>query len=404
MKSAIKVETRVRTGSARFSNQPMKAVYCSSLVAWWLAASSQAQPQNYSVIERGPHHSVMASVTWTTNPITGKTFARTNCYTALATGMNRLQDNRWVPASTEIEVVPGGAIARNAAYTVSFAANLAAPGAIDCTTPDGKRLRSSIIGLSYFDAATGDSVLIAELKDSAGELLPSGNQVLYPAAFTNLLADVLYTVTRAGLEQCIILREQPPSPAEFGLDPRTTRLEVLTEFLDPPIPAITTAVVPSRAARSSQGTQVTAASDPPLTDQTVSFGAMQLRRGKAFMLGDQTNSRARIAVGKSWQTMDGRTVLVEQVKYPAIQPQVEALPAPAAPRQDHSPGQGALLRVSPHRLLPPVRMAAHSTNSLLLARSSSLGKGFVPITTYLGARRTSRSRRTQPTASLGPCI
>lgn len=127
----------------------MKAIYWSSIIAWSLATAGQAQPENYSVIERGPHHRVMASVTWTTNAITGKVFARTNSYTELATGMHRLQDGRWVEASTEIKAVPGGAIAGNGAHIVSFAANLAAAGgAIDCTTPDGKRLRSTVLGLS----------------------------------------------------------------------------------------------------------------------------------------------------------------------------------------------------------------------------------------------------------------
>ena len=32
-------------------------------------------------------------------------------------------------------------------------------------TPDGKRMRSHILGLSYYDTASGKSVLIAEVTD-----------------------------------------------------------------------------------------------------------------------------------------------------------------------------------------------------------------------------------------------
>ena len=64
------------------------------------------------------------------------------------------------------------------------------------------------------------------------------NQVIYPDAFTDFKADLRYTYTKAGFEQDIILREQPPTPESFGLDPETTRLQVLTEFFNPPQPEV----------------------------------------------------------------------------------------------------------------------------------------------------------------------
>ena len=64
------------------------------------------------------------------------------------------------------------------------------------------------------------------------------NQVIYPNAFTSFKADLRYTYTKAGFEQDIILREQPPTPKSFGLDPQNTRLEVFTEFFGPPQPGI----------------------------------------------------------------------------------------------------------------------------------------------------------------------
>src|SRR6267142_4321584 len=186
------------------------------------------------ITERGPHHRVWSRVTQETNQL-GRVTSRTNSYTELATGMYYWQDGQWKETLEKIEAFPDGAVAQNGSHKVIFAININSAGAIDMALPDGKRLRSHVLGLSYFDAATGKSVLIAELKDSSGSILQP-NQVIYSDAFTDLHADVRYTYRRSGLEQDVILREAPPAPEEFGLDSRTTRLQVLTEFESPTQP------------------------------------------------------------------------------------------------------------------------------------------------------------------------
>ena len=196
-----------------------------------------ADDGGYSVSERGPHHRVWQRVITVTNRL-GETLRTTNrAYIELATGLN-YQDSqgRWVESREEIEISPsGGAVARQGQHKAKFAGNLNSAGAIELQTPDGKVLRSHVLGLSYFDSATGKSVLIAEVKDSTGVLYPP-NVIVYPDAFTDFKADVRYTYTKGGFEQDIILREKPPGPEEYGLDPATTRLQVLTEFLNPPQP------------------------------------------------------------------------------------------------------------------------------------------------------------------------
>lgn len=167
----------------------------------------------YVVAERGPHSRIWQRVTLRTN-VAGDVFGTTNSFTELNTGMAHLVANEWVDSNDKITISPLGGQAINGQHNVMFLGNINTAGAIDLTTPDGKHLRSTILGLSYLDTATGRSVMIGELQDSRGQLLPSENEVLYPNAFTNVAADVLYKNTKAGLEQNIILRRQLPSPAD----------------------------------------------------------------------------------------------------------------------------------------------------------------------------------------------
>ena len=116
--------------------------------------------------------------------------------TELASGLNYLKEGQWVPSKEEIEIFQGAAVARQGQHSVIFAANLNSKGAIDLATPDGKRFRSTILGLAYTDYASGRSVMIAEVKDSIGAVLPP-NQVIYQDAFAgDCVGDVRLTYTK----------------------------------------------------------------------------------------------------------------------------------------------------------------------------------------------------------------
>lgn len=84
----------------------------------------------------------------------------------------------------------GSAAATNGQHQAYFPGDIYT-GEIVLVTPDGKHLRSRPLGLAYDDGT--NSVLIAELTNSVGEILPSGNQVVYPDALTHLGADIRYT-------------------------------------------------------------------------------------------------------------------------------------------------------------------------------------------------------------------
>src|ERR1051325_3066582 len=204
---------------------------------WPAASQSPVGNEKATVVERGPRH---ARWSWTGENIwpDGQVTTEEHSVIETATGLNYLQDGKegqWVPSTDVVEVFQDYAVARHGQHQVIWAANFNSAGAVDLLLPDGKRLVSHVVGIAYTDAATGQSVLIAEPKDTIGEV--GGNQVIYRDALKGPFhADIRYTYTIGGLEQDVILHQPPPSPADYGLDPATSRLEVWSEFLAPPAP------------------------------------------------------------------------------------------------------------------------------------------------------------------------
>ena len=273
---------------------------------------------------RDAHEARWEQMVVVTNPTTRTVQMRTNAFAVLAAGLHYSQGGQWLESRDEIEIVDGGAVARHGAHRVAFDANINRAGAIDFLTPEGHRLRSHVLGIAYSDAASGKSILVGGIRDSIG--LVNGNQVSYPDALDGTFrADVRYTYSISGFEQDIVLMEQPPSPSEYGLDPRTTRLEVWTEFVQPP--------VPNRIARTlkasppaSKGAAVTG---PGLTDETLSFGSMMIGSGTAFPLENgfvSPSDGGPVAVGKEWLNLEGRTFLIEKVDYSDIEGELSRLP------------------------------------------------------------------------------
>jgi hypothetical protein len=244
----------------------------------------------------------------------GNTVIRTNiAFVQLETGMHYRDGEEWKATRELIEPIPGGAVAQHGPHKVIFAENLNTAGAIDMETPDGKRLRSHVLGLAYVDTATGSNVFIAELKDCHGEIVNS-NQVVYSDAFKGLKADVRYTYTKAGFEQDIILRSQPPATSVLGFTPETTRLQVFTEFLDVPQPG-------------KQEMSFQDATGDDRTDEFLDFGDMKIGTGRAFSIGEGAGKG--VPVGKKWTHQDGRTFLVEEVAVTEVSERLSSLPRTA---------------------------------------------------------------------------
>ena len=307
----------------------------------------------YAVVERGANHRVWEKTSYEPG-INGVAVPKKHRYTELATGMHYQQNGQWVESKEVIEPYATGAVARQGQYHVIFANNLNSYAAIDQQTPDGKRIRSNILGLEYYDTATGKNALIAEVQDSSGQLV-AANQVLYHNAFHGFTADVLYTYKRGSFEQDVILREQPPTPESYGLNPATTVLEVLTEFVNPP----------------QAQTLVHRSKNEADTDTDISWGRMGIGRGKAFDLSDKHKAHSRTPVTKEYFKAQGRQFLLEEVPLASVQSSLSSLPQQSR-RKSIMPATASVARVIPAPLL-----AQASTQPMKLASIAPSNQGYV---------------------------
>jgi hypothetical protein len=342
--------------------------------------SATAQDTPYAIVQRDGNENVWERTTYEQGP-DGQIVPSVHRYTETATGLNYKDPNtgEWEASSEVIEQTAGGAVAQHGQHKVIFAGDLATFGAIDMKMPDGQELRSHLLGIGYFDKATGQSVMIAQVTNCIGQLI-SSNQVWYDGAFDSLKAGVRYTYTREGFEQDIILEEQPPAPEAYGLNSATTVLQALTEFISPPAPVVLTNSVPV-----APGVEV--------QDQTLQFSTMRIGHGRAFLMGNDTEGTA---VSKEWLNQNGRQFLVEEVPVQQVAGQLQSLP----PAQNVSlkPASNSVVNiVSPRRLLPAAPLARISTNQMKVASLPVKQRGFVLDYTSLNTSQTNYTFQTDTT-------
>jgi hypothetical protein len=288
-------------------------------------ATAQEPPGSYVIAERGPHHRVWERRSVEILP-DGRTLTNRHSYVELATGLNYLKDDQWVESREEIEVFQGAAVARQGQHEVIFAANLHSPGAIDMLAPDGKRFRSTVLGLAYTDYASGRSVLLAETTDCLGAMLPP-NHVIYQSALQgDCLADVHYTYTKSAFEQDVLILTAPPPPEAYGLNGLTTRVEVWTEFTAMPDSIVTPVELKLEAAPILRQQMA----EPDLIDQRLDFGVIKFEQGQAFPLGHGDPFEDAVPTGKSLERIEGRVFLIEKVDYLDIREHLAKLPQQAA--------------------------------------------------------------------------
>ncbi len=318
------------------------------------AATASLSSGNYVVGQQGANSQVWQKVTQVINGQGNVTYQTNQAYVELSTGLNFWRNGRWNASKEEIDISPDGlsAAGTNCQHQIFFPGNIF-NGQIRLILPGGQTLASDPIGLAYFDGS--NSVLLAVTTNSTGAILPSGNQVIYTNAFAGLNADLLYTYTKAGAEQDVVLRAQPPDPVSLGLNPQTTRLQVLTEFFNPPQPSVT-----ATSALTEAGN---------LEDDTLNFGTMQMGQGKAFLVG--ANSPL-VGVDKRWLTIQGRQFLIEEVPIVSIAGAIDTLPPFAA-----QAGSETKPVVSKNLILPAQRLTYSAPKTTFLAKAMPPDRGLV---------------------------
>lgn len=278
--------------------------------------------------ERGRDHAVRQR--WVEG---GEGGGRVATWVRLEPGMHYrdADTGEWRESREEIEITGTGAVARHGPHRAIFSPNVNdAAGTLDLELEPGVRLRSSVLALRYFDPLSGRDAVVAVVRDARGELLPP-NQILYRGAFDSVRADVVYTYRKDGMAADVVLREVPPSPAAFGLDPDTARLEVVTEFFEAPEPlkrrrTLATVSEPHLRARVAE---------PDWVDEALHFGEARIGEGRAFAWSAREAAalrpEAHAVVGKHWvRTGPRRAILIESVEYVRLFDDLLELPGPPA--------------------------------------------------------------------------
>lgn len=272
--------------------------------------STESSSVSYTCTERGPHSRVWQSHTFITND-SGEVITNTVSYTELCTGICYLQNGQHVDSVEQINIVGTGAQAKQGPCQVTWAADAStAGGAVKFTSPGGSNFTSGVYGLSLRDISSGSNVLIATITNSIG-VLNGNNEIDYPLAFSGLQADIQNIYMLSGFEQNIILRQQLPSPSDYGLNPDTTYFDVLTQFYNAPEPEFT--IVETNAQPD---------------DVQIDFGDVGIGRGTVFLTPD--GQAPRVNVTKHWEQSDNGTFLIEEVPYTTLTNLLESLPPSAS--------------------------------------------------------------------------
>jgi hypothetical protein len=281
---------------------------------------------------RGEHQTEWSAVRYATNPATGRVRATTNSYVEIGTSLNRMDTatGQWVPSDPSFQVTDAGVEANWAGHRVRINGNINAAGAVQIEK-DGVRLQGHPLCIAYFDPVDGRSLSLGELTEAAGGAwLVASNEIVFSNCFDGIRASIRYRNSIDGIESDLILHERPPvTPQDIGFSDRT-RLELFTEWIgDTPLPQKETRLL-LREKDTEARKQM---AEPDFTDATLTFGPLRMARGKAFSAGgtnaplDAASAPDAVTVGKRFEIIDGRKILIEAVEHRSVSSLLGTLPA-----------------------------------------------------------------------------
>jgi hypothetical protein len=276
------------------------------------------EDNSHGVLNRGPH-SQQIQYTIVQEDEQGVQTLSTNSYIQLQSGLNRWDQEKgeYVPADARIEVVNGSALVRNAQHRAIFSEQLTDPnGTIDLETTEGGRLITQPVGIALTDIRNGNSVFLAEIKESKGILVDDFTFV-YPDAFDQFRASIMVRSHLYGIQSDVVLEERIDRNllAEFGVDPGNARIEVWHLVLGNP-----NAKASSSAIQRLDGI--------PDDDHTINLPGMAIVRGSAYALQHQQRDGSVNShwVAKQWLNIDNAQFLIESIPFSEAEDTLKDLP------------------------------------------------------------------------------
>lgn len=308
--------------------------------------SAVPPPTPYSVVSRGPSVRVWQRTAYQVSP-SGEVVPKTEQYTELGDGICYLKNSEWCDSAPQIEILPdGSACGTNAPCQVLFPIDIG-EGVIQLISQEGLQIELAPAALCYDDGS--NTVILAVTTNSVGSLL-SSQQAIYSHAFSGINADILYTYGPGGrFEQDVVLHQRPPDPSSLGLNPQTTCLKMLTEFVTPSQPTITPVPVQTAA---GQG-----------TDENLEFDSIKMIPGKAFLLG---TNQPGVKVTKQLIQVNGKQFLVESVPVSAVADGLSTLPPMASAK---TPARGKLKNLL-MALAPERRQGKKGKSRILISKAA----------------------------------
>jgi hypothetical protein len=282
-----------------------------------LPGSSPPAAEEWRVVERGQDFAVFQRFRARTQADGSLRWQPGGRYTLLENGLHYRDpvSGQWQESRDLIERFPDGAIARYGPLRAIFSHDLNTESVFDLETPAGARLRGGLRALEWLDEATGQRQLLAGVKPSAPLELVPPNWLVARDAFDGVAADVVLEWRHDRFSQNVVLRELPWPPEGFA--PGTTRLVVVTEFLETPEPVLQRVTVPGAGGQ--------AVSD----DVGIHFDGASILQGHAFAVRAGSEWALQVGAGgapgeavevrKVW-TSDGAggAVLEESVAWEAL--------------------------------------------------------------------------------------
>ena len=323
--------------------------------------TSKTNAPAYTIAARSPNSCVLQTVEWHTNSRTSRVYAHTNSIVALATGMH-FTNNQGVLQETREEILlypdATGASATNGPCKLLLPADIA-QGVIEIIGTDGQPQQTRPLGIAF--AQGTNSQFVAGITNSIGNLLRTGNQVLYSNIINSagFRCDLLVTYRARGVECDLVIRSAPSSPPA-NFDPDQCSLQLLTEFFNTSPPQASNERIDSATG---------------LSTADLAFGALRMRPGKAFSIPgspspsptpqERADARRPIPVVRSWQTIDNRSFIRESAPWRLLAPELSKLTASL------SPGAAPATRTAANRKNSQTRKLSNSQTALLQPGNNS---------------------------------